>query len=97
MKRTNIYLEERQHESLRRLAEQRGVSVAALTRAALDDWLAQQGVRPIGRDEWERRFDELLGRRRARAEELGLEEVSVEREVMAAIREVREARAARRR
>ena len=94
MQRTNIYLEERQLASLRALAERRGESVAALVRDALDQWLAQQGVRTIDEREWERRFDSLLARRRKGAAELGLDEETVEREVMAAVREVRGARAA---
>ena len=97
MRRTNIYLEEQQLASLRALAERRGESVASLVRDALDQWLAEQGVRPIRRDEWERRFDVLLSRRRAGAAEQGLDEATVEREVMAAVREVRGARAASRR
>ncbi len=97
MQRTNIYLEDRQLASLRALAERRGESVASLVRNALDRWLAEQGVRTIDQGEWERRFDALLARRRARAAERGLEEAAVEREVMAAVREVREARAAGRR
>lgn len=97
MQRTNIYLSEDQLETLRALGERRGVPVARLVREAVDAWLTAQGVQRIPREEWERRFDELLERRRRIAEERGFSEEEVERDVMAAVREVRKARAARRR
>lgn len=97
MRRTNIYLEDRQLAGLRAIAERRGESVAGLIRSVLDEWLSEHGVRPIGPDEWERRFDALLAGRRADSRERGLDEPAVDREVLAAMREVREARAARRR
>lgn len=96
MQRTNIYLSNDQLEALRAISIQRGAPVAKLVREAVDAWLEANGARPIPRDEWERRFDELLERRRQIAEELGFSEKEVERDVMAAVREVREARAARR-
>jgi hypothetical protein len=97
MKRTNIYLSEEQLEALRRLAERRGEPVAQLVREALDEWLASQNVRPIREDEWSRRFGDVLTRRKELADERGWTEKQVERDVMAAVREVRKARAARRR
>ena len=97
MRRTNIYLDDSQLATLRALAERRGEPVAVLVRRALDEWLAGQSVAVIGEDEWERRFALLLARRRANAEERGLDESSVEHQVAIAVREVREARAARRR
>jgi hypothetical protein len=97
MKRTNIYLDERQIELLGAVGERRGRSVAALVREAIDRWLEEQGVRRIDEDEWGRRFDALLERRRKAAAGRGFTEEEVERDVMAAVREVRKARAARRR
>jgi hypothetical protein len=97
MKRTNIYLDDDQLELLRRLGERRGEPVAVLVREAVDAWLAAQGARRVPEDEWQRRFEALLERRDRIADESGLDEVQVERDVMAAVREVRRARAARRR
>lgn len=96
MKRTNIYLDEEQLELLRGLGERRGAPVAALVREAVDAWLRAQGARRLPEDEWERRLGELLQRRDRIAQEQGFDEGEVEREVMAAVREVRRARAARR-
>jgi hypothetical protein len=97
MKRTNIYLDEDQLETLRALGDQRGVPVAQLVREAVDAWLEGQGARRIPRDEWERRFDALLERRDRIWKELDVTEEEVERDVARAVREVRRARAARRR
>ncbi len=97
MQRTNIYLSEEQLDALRRLAERRGEPVAQLVREALDEWLASQNVRPIREDEWSRRFGDVLARRKKLANERGWTEEEVERDVTAAVREVRKARAARRR
>lgn len=96
MRRTNVYLDDRQLDLLRLLGERRGLPVAALVREAIDGYLESQGVRRLEDDEWKRRFDALVGERRRTAESLGLTEDQVEREVFEAIREVREARAARR-
>lgn len=96
MQRTNIYLDERQLELLRVVGERRGTPVAALVREAIDRWLDEQGVRRVGEDEWGRRFDSLLERRRTVAAGRGFSEEDVERDVMAAVREARKARAARR-
>lgn len=97
MKRTNIYLDDEQLELLRGLGKARGEPVAELVRQAVDSWLSVQGVRRVPRDEWERRFEELLRRRDRIAKEHDFSEEDVERDVMAAIREVRKARTARRR
>jgi hypothetical protein len=91
MKRTNIYLEERHLIALRAVAESRGESVAALIRDALDEWLAEHGIEVLDQGEWERRFDGLLARGRARARKSDLDEAGVEKEVARAIREVRAA------
>jgi predicted transcriptional regulator len=97
MQRTNIYLSDDQLDALRRVGESRDVPVASLVREAIDDWLERQGVRPVPEDEWRRRFEALLRRRDTIAKERGFTEEEVERDVMEAVREVRRARAARRR
>ena len=97
MKRTNIYLDEAQLELLRDLGKQRGEPVASLVREAVDSWLDAQGARRLPDDEWQRRFEALLERRDRVAEERGFDEAQVERDVKAAVREVRRTRAARRR
>ena len=97
MKRTNIYLDDEQLQLLRGLGERRGEPVAALVREAVDAWLEAQGARRLPRDEWERRFRELLERRDRIAKERGFDAAEVERDVMSAVREVRRARAAGRR
>lgn len=96
MRRTNVYLDDRQLDLLRLLGERRGEPVAALVREAIDAYLEQQGIRRVEPDEWRRRFDGLVADRRRSAKERGLTEEHVERQVFEAIREVREARAARR-
>lgn len=97
MRRTNIYLDDDQLESLRGLSDRRGQPVASLVREAIDEWLATQGVRRIPDDEWKRRFSALLERRRRIADKEDFSQDEVERDVMEAVREVRKARAARRR
>jgi len=96
MKRTNIYLEDAQLDLLGRVAEEQGTSVAFLVRSAVDQWLLRQKAKPIPDDEWRRRFDALMKRRRRIAKRLGLTQEKVDRAVMRAVREVREARRARR-
>jgi hypothetical protein len=96
MKRTNIYLDDGQLDTLRRLGEQRGQPVAAMIREAVETWLEAQGARPIPRDEWEHRFDAILKRRRKGAAERQPSEDDVMRDVMLAVQEVRKARSARR-
>jgi hypothetical protein len=96
MRRTNIYLDDEQLESLRSLSDRRGQPVATLVREAIDAWLAAQGVRRIPEDEWRDRFAALLERRARIAAERGFEEEDVERDVMEAVRDVRAARARRR-
>ena len=97
MERVNIYLDERQLSALRGLGERQGKPVAELVREAIDGWLEDQGVRTIAPDEWEQRFGALLEQRSAIAQERDFPEHEVDRDVMAAVREVRKARAARRR
>ena len=92
MIRTNVYLDERQLSALRSASESRGEPVAALVRQAIDEWLEENGVRPIPDDEWERRFDALLERREAVARRLKPSQRRVERDVAAAVAEVRAAR-----
>jgi hypothetical protein len=97
MQRTNIYLDSEQLDLLKRVAEARGEPVAALIREAIDAWLENQAVRPIGPDEWERRFDALIRRRRDLADKSRLDEQTVTEDVIGAVREVRRSHAARRR
>jgi hypothetical protein len=97
MRRTNIYLDEQQLDLLRGLSDRRGQPVAELVREAVDSWLGAQGVRRLPPDEWRSRFDALLARRARIAKEKGFKPEDVERDVMEAVREVRRARAARRR
>ena len=97
MKRTNVYLDDRQLGLLRGLSTMRGEPVAALVREAIDAWLESQGVRDIPDDEWKQRFAALMEERRRIWLELGITEEEAERDIAEAVREVREARAARRR
>ena len=97
MKRTAIYLDDRQLELLRGLSESRGEAVAALVREAVDTWLRAEVAHRIPRDEWESRFEALLRRRDRLAKDQSFTEEEVERDVMEAIRAVRKARAASRR
>jgi hypothetical protein len=92
MRRTNIYLDERQLALLRGISQSRREPVAALVREAIDAWLEANGVREIDRDEWERRFDTLLSRRRKVAQQEGFDPDQVERDVMEAVRQVRKGR-----
>jgi hypothetical protein len=96
MKRTNIYLSDGQLGALKAVAAERDVPVAVLVREAVDSWLDSQGVRLLGEDEWQRRFEELLERRRRTADELGVSAEAVDADVLAEVKEVRRARAARR-
>lgn len=89
MKRTNIYLPDRQLDLLRRVSASRGRPVAELVRDAVDSWLAAEGIRAIPPDEWEARFDALLGRRRRIAKGAGFSEERVLSDVHAAVAEVR--------
>ena len=95
MKRTNIYLEDAQLDLLGRVAEEQGTSVAFLVRSAVEQWLLRQKAKPIPDDEWRRRFDRLMARRRAIAKARGFKQEDVDRDVMKAVREVRRARRAR--
>ena len=92
MIRTNVYLDERQLGALRVVSESRGESVAALVRQAVDAWLAEKGVQPIAADEWEQRFDALLERRTSIARRVKPKPSRVDRDVAAAVAEVRPAR-----
>jgi len=46
MVRVQIQFTEEQARELRRLADERGVSVAALTRDAIDRWFVEEGAAP---------------------------------------------------
>lgn len=93
----NIYLSEEQLATLQSLGDQRGVPMSELVRQAIDEWLRSQGVRVLEEDEWARRFDSLLARRRKVARGRSPSPAAVDQDVAAAVREVRRARAARRR
>jgi hypothetical protein len=97
MRRTNIYLSEEQLRALKALGDSRGEPVSGLVREALDEYLRAQGVQVLDADEWQKRFDTLLERRDRIAKKRGFKEKDVERDVAEAVREVRKARAARRR
>jgi hypothetical protein len=97
MERVNIYLSDEQLMALRGLAERQSKPVAELVRQAINDWLKGQGVRTVAPNEWEQRFDALLEERRGIAKKRNFAKDDVERDVLAAVREVRKARAARRR
>ena len=92
MRRTNIYLDERELTALRQLGTRRGQPVAALVRQAIDAWLADQGVRVLSEDEWAARFGELLARRRPIATARGFGVAAVTADVDRAVAEVRAAR-----
>jgi hypothetical protein len=97
MRRTNIYLSEDQLATLQALGGQRGIAMSELVRQAIDEWLRAQGVRVLTEDEWGQRFDALLSRRRVAGGLRSPSPSTVDRDVSAAVREVRRARAARRR
>jgi hypothetical protein len=81
------------------LAGFRGRSLGGLVDEALGEWLATRGIRlsPVRDDEWRRRLEAFVERRRVLAEEHGWTADEVQADVDAAVKEVREARAARRR
>ena len=96
MKRTNIYLADEELAALRMLGKRQERPVAELVREAVDEWLVKHGVSLIDEDEWSRRFDRLLDRRRQVADRSDWSADDVERDVAAAIAEVRTGNAARR-
>lgn len=96
MRRTNIYLDEPQHRALRSLAAQRGVPMSEMIREAIEAWLSNQGVSVLSEDEWERRFANLLQRRRRVAGRLDITEGEVAADIAEAVSEVRRMRTARR-
>ncbi len=97
MKRTNIYLSDEQLATLQALGDQRGLPMSELVRQAIDEWLKAQGIRLIDEDEWARRFDALIARRRGAAQRRTPSPAAVDGDVAAAVREVRRAQAAGRR
>lgn len=94
VRRTNVYLDDRQLDLLRRLGAQRGAPVAGLVREAVDEWLERHGARAVNDDEWQQRFDALLVRRGSVAH--GVEEDQVAADVADAVADVRSERARRR-
>jgi hypothetical protein len=81
------------------LAAFRGRSLGGLVDEALGEWLATRGIRlsPVRDDEWRRRLQAFFQHRRVLAEERGWTDQEVQSDVDAAVKEAREARAARRR
>jgi hypothetical protein len=81
------------------LAGFRGRSLGGLVDEALGEWLATRGIRlsPVREDEWRRRLESFIEQRRRLAEERGWTADEVQSDVDAAVKEVREARAAGRR
>jgi hypothetical protein len=96
MRRTNIYLPDDQLAALKALGRQRGEPMSELVREAVGGWLAAQGVRVIDEDDWGRRLEALLDRRREVAGRVGAPERTVERDVSRALTEARRARSSRR-
>ena len=97
MRRTNIYLEDADLQALRNVGLLQDRPVAELVREAVTEWLEKHGVQRLSEDDWRERLDELMDRRREIAREADWDPDELERDVFEAIREVREARAARRR
>ncbi|MGQ0483229.1 MAG: ribbon-helix-helix protein, CopG family [Pseudonocardia sp.] len=95
MQRTNIFLDDRQLDLLRRLGAQRGTPVAGLVREAIDEWLERNRVRAVNEDEWQQRFDSLLARRAAVSQ--SVDEAQVTADVADAVAEVRSERVRARR
>ena len=83
---SGLQLPEAQAKSLERLAAARGVAVTTLVQEAVDFWLQHQGSVD---EEWQRRFDELMARRREVAERLRVTDEGVERDVVGATDEAR--------
>lgn len=94
MRRTNIYLDDEQIARLTMLAGRQGVAMAALVREAIEEYLGKRAPEPLGVDEWKRRFDELLARRRTAAAQAGWAADAVDRDVAAAVSAVRKRRRA---
>jgi Arc/MetJ-type ribon-helix-helix transcriptional regulator len=79
------------------LAKIRGQTVEDVLAEAVDAWLAAHGVRLVRDEEWRRRFAEFLAARNALAEQHNWTDEEIQADVDAAVKEVREARTARRR
>lgn len=81
------------------LAQFRGRSLGGLVDEALGEWLATRGIRlsQVRDEAWRRRLEAFIQRRRSLVEERGWTDEEVQSDVDVAVKEVREARAARRR
>jgi hypothetical protein len=105
MKRTAVYLDEEQARLLRCLAAVEGRSFTDLVREALNGCLTQRGLaassrvigprRTLASDEWRLRFEDIVGRMRARTPS-ELTPTAIESEITAAREEVRREREKRR-
>lgn len=93
MERTNIYLEASQRRKLRLLSDATGEPVAAIVREAVDEYLAGKAIADAPSDDWRERLGRLLDSRREMSAAFDQDEV--DREVQAALREVRAERRAR--
>ncbi|MGI8683333.1 MAG: hypothetical protein ACR2JO_14650 [Mycobacteriales bacterium] len=93
VRRTNIYLGERQLDLLRRFGAQRDEPVAGLVRRVVDEWLARRGARALGKDEWQQRVDTLIARRATVARTGHVDAERVAADVADAVAEVRAERA----
>src|SRR5262245_51961804 len=97
MKRTNIYLDEAQLDRLTRYARSRGLATAEAVREAVEEYLVARDVKAVAGDEWQRRLDALGERRGHAAKDAGWTQDEVDRDVSAAVDEVRGGKRARRR
>jgi metal-responsive CopG/Arc/MetJ family transcriptional regulator len=94
MKRTNIYLDEKEFKLLKHIAVEEGRSFSDLVRQALRQFLQDYRVRPaphrIPKQEWESRLEALLRRVQERTAKTKAEEI--EEDITKASQEVRLAR-----
>lgn len=93
--RTNIYLDKGQLLGLKTLGRARKQSVAELVRQAVDDLLQKEDIQsgPRAPADWEElwsQWDKLIEKRDRVQKEKGFSPEEVDRDVMAAVREVRE-------
>lgn len=78
------------------LAKIRSQTIENVLVEAVDAWLTAQGIRLVRDDEWRRQFGEFLARRSDLADQNKWTDEEIEADIAAAVKEVREGRAARR-
>ncbi len=88
MKRTNIYLDEKELRALKHIAVEEGLSFTELVRRALS--IFTEAYRKEGLPPWEERMESLVNQVRERAGSFPAAET--ERDISAASAEVRSAR-----